>query len=67
MANIKGSILLLEAAGFIKEKLPIQDAEEEFYVFPADGDIEVLKVLLIECFSICSFHEFMGPKNYISS
>lgn len=41
---MRGSILLLEAAGFVEQKLSVQDGEEEFYVFPADGDIEVLKV-----------------------
>lgn len=42
---LEGTQQFLEAAGFGQEKLPFGEGEEEFWVFPPDGDVERLRSL----------------------
>lgn len=42
---LEGALDFLQAAGFQQKVLPHEDGEEEFLVFPDDGDITVLELL----------------------
>ena len=54
VACMEGAIDFLLGAGFEEKQLSHQDATEAFYVFPPEGNIDTLKVLLLDIFACTS-------------